>query len=71
MNTLRPTQSFAFGPFRLVPSQRLLLDGDRPVRLGSRAMELLVALVENAGELMSKEALVAKAVRLPLLAAAA
>ena len=30
--------SFAFGSLRLFPNQRLLLDGDKPVRLGSRAL---------------------------------
>ena len=29
--------TFAFGPFRLLAAQRLLLEGDTPVRLGSRA----------------------------------
>ena len=27
----------SFGPFRLLAGQRLLLDGEKPVRLGSRA----------------------------------
>ena len=38
-----------FGPFRLIRSERLLLDGDRPVRMSSRAMEILLALVEQPG----------------------
>jgi DNA-binding winged helix-turn-helix (wHTH) protein len=46
-----------FGPFRLLPAQRLLLEGDRPVRIGSRALEILIALVEHHGELLSKNAL--------------
>jgi 5-formyltetrahydrofolate cyclo-ligase len=29
----------SFGPFRLLPSQRLLLEDDKPVRLGSRALD--------------------------------
>jgi predicted ATPase/DNA-binding winged helix-turn-helix (wHTH) protein len=50
----------AFGPFRLIPAEQLLLDGNRPVRLGSRALDILLALVEQPGELVSKEALIAR-----------
>src|SRR5437588_8278907 len=49
----------AFGPFRLFPSQQLLQEGDKAVRLGSRALDILIALVERAGELVSKNDLVA------------
>src|SRR5262249_43833407 len=48
---------YLFGPFRLLASTRVLLDGNRVVRLGSRAMEILIALVERAGELVSKREL--------------
>ncbi|WP_426437238.1 ATP-binding protein [Bradyrhizobium genosp. P] len=51
---------FSFGSFRLLPSRRLLLDGETPVRLGSRAFEILVALVERRGELVNKEAIIAR-----------
>jgi DNA-binding winged helix-turn-helix (wHTH) protein len=50
----------SFGPFHVVPNQRLLLEGDRPVRLGSRALDILVALVERTGELVSKGELMAR-----------
>ncbi|WP_426437235.1 winged helix-turn-helix domain-containing protein [Bradyrhizobium genosp. P] len=50
--------AFSFGSFSLLPGRHLLLDGDTPVRLGSRALEILVALVERYGELVSKEALI-------------
>lgn len=46
-----------FGPFCLLPARRLLLEGDRPVKIGSRALEILIALVEHHGELLSKNAL--------------
>jgi DNA-binding winged helix-turn-helix (wHTH) protein len=46
-----------FGPFRLLPAKRLLLEGDEPVRIGSRALEILIALVEHHGELLSKNTL--------------
>jgi DNA-binding winged helix-turn-helix (wHTH) protein len=52
--------SIAFGPFRLFPTQRLLTEGDQPVHLGSRAFDILVALLERAGELVSKEELMAR-----------
>src|SRR6266481_3007156 len=53
-------RALAFGPFRLIPSQKLLLENDKPVRLGSRALELLIALVERAGEVVSRDELVAR-----------
>ena len=51
----------SFGPFRLHIEQRLLLEGDRPVRLGSRAFDILAALVERAGEVVDREQLIARA----------
>lgn len=54
------SQSFGFGPFRLLLQQRLLLEGDRPLRLGSRALKMLEALVQNAGQVLSRETLLAK-----------
>src|SRR5271167_4705516 len=53
--------AISFGPFRLFPAQRLLLEGDRPVRLGSRALDILTALVERAGEVVGKNELIARA----------
>src|SRR5882724_842438 len=52
--------AISFGPFRLLAEQRLLLDGDKPVRLGSRAFDILAALVERAGEVVTKESLIAR-----------
>jgi DNA-binding winged helix-turn-helix (wHTH) protein len=51
---------FAFGSLRLFPSQRLLLEGDTPVRLGSRALDILTVLVEHAGRVVPKEELIAR-----------
>jgi len=45
--------SFTFGPFSLHFPQRALTKDDEPVRLGSRALDILVVLVENAGALVS------------------
>lgn len=53
-------KKLSFGPFQLLPARRLLLEGDRPVRIGSRALDLLNALVERPGELVSKAELLAK-----------
>jgi DNA-binding winged helix-turn-helix (wHTH) protein len=54
-----PTE-VSFGPFRLLPTQFLLLEGDQPVCLGSRALEILVVLLERPGELVSKQELMAR-----------
>src|SRR5262249_29829423 len=50
---------FSFGAFRLLPAQFLLLQGDDPVPLGSRALEILIVLLDRAGELVSKQELMA------------
>ena len=54
-------ETFAFGAFRLIPAQRLLLDDDKPLRLGSRALDVLITLVEGAGETIHKDRLIAGA----------
>src|SRR5205823_3113343 len=46
---------------RLLAAQRLLLEGDTPVRLGSRAFDILAALVERSGEVVAKQELIARA----------
>jgi len=53
--------AISFGPYRLLAAQRLLLERDKPVRLGSRAFDILAALVERAGEVVGKEQLIARA----------
>jgi DNA-binding winged-HTH domains len=53
--------AISFGPFRLIAAQRLLLEGETPVRLGSRAFDILAALVERAGEVVGKGELIARA----------
>jgi DNA-binding winged helix-turn-helix (wHTH) protein len=54
-----PTE-ISFGPFRVLPTQFLLLEGDKPVRLGSRALEILIVLLERPGELVSKQELMTR-----------
>ncbi|MBV8120749.1 MAG: helix-turn-helix transcriptional regulator, partial [Alphaproteobacteria bacterium] len=54
-------EAFAFGSFRLIPSQRMLFEDGKALRLGSRAFDILVAVVERAGETVTKEGLLARA----------
>lgn len=56
----RVSTTLAFGPFVFVPGRRLLLRGDVPLRLGGRALDLLAALVERPGVLMSKRELMSR-----------
>ena len=49
--------TFTFGSFQLIPAQRTLSEDGKPLRLGSRAFDILVALVESAGETIAKEEL--------------
>ena len=53
-------EAMSFGPFRLFPAQRLLLHGDYAVPLGSRALDILIALVERSGELLGRNELMAR-----------
>jgi predicted ATPase/DNA-binding winged helix-turn-helix (wHTH) protein len=48
-----------FGRFELDPARKLLLDDGRAVRVGGRALDLLIALAERAGEVVSHEDLIA------------
>jgi DNA-binding winged helix-turn-helix (wHTH) protein len=50
----------AFGPFRLDPRRPVLQQAGQPVRVGSRALELLIVLVERAGETVSTDELLAR-----------
>lgn len=43
----------AFGPFALDTERRLLLQGGETVKLGARDMDLLMALVTQAGQVVS------------------
>jgi predicted ATPase/DNA-binding winged helix-turn-helix (wHTH) protein len=49
-----------FGPFTLHRARKLLLEGERPLRVGGRGLELLGALVERAGEVLSHQQLSAR-----------
>ena len=52
--------SFVFGPFRLLLAQRVLLQDDRALRLGSRAFDLLAFLVQRAGQVVANDELMAQ-----------
>ena len=43
-----------FGPFRLIPHERRLEKNGVAVQLGGRALDILVALVQRSGEVVSK-----------------
>ncbi|OLF53522.1 transcriptional regulator [Pseudomonas chlororaphis] len=58
--TLRPEQAVRFGPYRIYPGQRLILEAERPLRLGRRSMDILLALLEQAGQVVSKRQLIAR-----------
>jgi DNA-binding winged helix-turn-helix (wHTH) protein len=53
----------SFGPFRLFPSGRLLEKGGVPIALSSRAFDILVALMERPGQIVSHKELFARAWR--------
>ena len=50
-----------FGPFRLLPTRRLLMREGVPVHLGDRALEILLILVELAPNVVSKKTLLERA----------
>jgi DNA-binding winged helix-turn-helix (wHTH) protein len=62
MKTLSPVDEsvFRFGPFELRPARRLLIKDGRAVKVGSRALDLLVALVQNAGTVIEKDELISR-----------
>ena len=49
-----------FGPFCLSASERVLEKDGVPVRLGSRALDILIALVERPAEVVTKKELFAR-----------
>ena len=55
-----PSASYTFGPFRLDVQRRELLSHGIPVELGQRAIEVLLALVSRAGQLVTKDEIMAE-----------
>lgn len=52
------TTEFVFGPFRVVPAKRLLEKNGVPIEIGGRALDLLIALLERPGRVLSKSDLI-------------
>src|ERR1700750_1864474 len=50
-----------FGPFELNVAERALRKANQVIPLGGRAYDILMALLENAGEVVTKADLIAKA----------
>ena len=50
-----------FGEFRLYPARHLLVRGQETIAIGSRALDILIALTERPGELVTKDELIARA----------
>jgi DNA-binding winged helix-turn-helix (wHTH) protein/Flp pilus assembly protein TadD len=48
---------YEFGPYRLDPGRELLLRAGQPISLTSKAFQTLLVLVQNSGQVMSKEQL--------------
>ena len=52
-----PPERYRFGPFELQPDNRRLLKGGATISLRPRAFDLLAALVDRAGHLVTKDEL--------------
>ena len=57
MPSTAPPEHYRFGPFELQPDKRRLLREGAPISLRPRAFDLLVALVDRAGHLATKDEL--------------
>lgn len=51
-------ETVSFGQFALTPGRREITENGIPLRLGGRAMDILLILVANAGEIVSKDSLI-------------
>ncbi|HUB15222.1 MAG TPA: winged helix-turn-helix domain-containing protein [Acetobacteraceae bacterium] len=56
----KPAASLAFGRFRVLPHRRELLADGQPLKLGGRAYDILMALIEARGAIVSRDALMAR-----------
>ena len=57
--TAQSGRVISFGEFRLVPATRTLTKDGSPVPLGARALDILIALIERAGQVVSSAELFA------------
>ena len=60
LNDVNSAAVLRFGPYAFHLRQRLILEGDRQLRMGGRALDILQVLVERAGRVVSKEQLIAQ-----------
>jgi len=54
---MAPELVYSFGHFRLFPERRALLGGDQTLKLGGRAFDVLLALLEHRDRVLSRDAL--------------
>src|SRR5260370_40977165 len=59
-DNLRTNDVASFGPFRLYMAERLLEKANEPLELGSRALDILITLVERAGEVVTHKELLSR-----------
>jgi DNA-binding winged helix-turn-helix (wHTH) protein len=59
-STSNPPLELTFGHFRVLPERREVLADGWPIKLGGRAFDVLMALIEARGAVVSKEALMAR-----------
>lgn len=55
---LEAQEVFSFGPFTLFSAERLLKKADKRILLGGRALDILIALTERAGVVVSHKELI-------------
>ena len=58
--TPEPRTGIAFGRFQVSPDRREVLADGKPVKLGGRAFDILLALIEARGTTVSKDTLMAR-----------
>src|SRR6266446_5707010 len=59
-DNLRTNDFASFGPFRLFMAERLLEKAGEPLELGSRALDILITLVERTGEVVTRKELISR-----------
>ena len=65
MASVASTERYRFGPFELEPDKRRLLKDGSAISLRPRAFDLLAALVDRAGHLVTKDELLDRVWRAP------
>src|SRR5580658_2990772 len=58
--TPEPRAGIAFGRFQVSPDRREVLADGKPVKVGGRAFDILLALIEARGTTVSKDTLMAR-----------